>query len=120
MIDAEHFKEIRKGRTVSVDGFVLVPVFTVNLSFIYERMVSYEYVVENQRNFPHIFSCTMASFDDPPICFFQIGNGAPKEFREVMSFIERSTIGPWCFIKNGTFVFSDSADAAIVSSYLHS
>jgi hypothetical protein len=120
MIDAEHFKEIRKGRTVTVDGFVLVPVFTVNLSNTYERMVSYECVVENYRDYPFIFSCTMASFDDPPICFFQIGNGAPKEFKEVMSFIERSTVCSWCFIKNGTFAFSDSADAAIVSSYLHS
>jgi len=120
MIDAEHFKEIRNGRTVSVDGFVLVPVYTINLKNTYERMVSYEHVIENHRDFPHFFSCTMASFDDPPICFFQIANGTPKEFEEIMSFIVRSTVSAWCFVKNGTFIFSDDADAAIVSSYLHS
>ena len=128
MITSDHFKDIRLGRTVSVDGFVLIPVYTLNLRDMhiqkYERMVSYETVTENYREYPYIFSCTMAALadqDDYPLtCFFQLASGTPKEYKEIISFIERSTIGNWCFVKNGTFIFADETDASIVSSYLHS
>lgn len=126
MITAEHFKDIRLGRTVSVDGFILIPVHGINQdpNKKYERMVSYETIAKNYRDYPFIFSCSIAALtddcDSPQTCFFQIGSGSPKEYHETLNFIEKNTIGEWCFVKNGTFIFADTVDASIVSSYLHS
>lgn len=119
MITAEHFKDIRLGKIVAVDGFILIPVLNINPKDDYERMVSYETITSNNdhRNL-HIFSCTMASFEDNTICFFQLKHGSPKDYIEVIDFILRSTIGSWCLNRNGTFIFENETDANIVISYL--